>query len=281
MKYLLLACLCLMTGWLQAQNQISSFKIERTACFGRCPVYTLELRKNGTIIYVGKKNVTMIGTHTGTLPLSLTKKFLANAGKYKIISLSNNYTEKASDLPRLICTFHINKKMKVIKNAQAGPEYLVGLALELDNLLEKVKWKGVSKYPPVPPPPPPPAIEPVEEEPVADIIGDNPGQTEVYTITDQMPEFPGGQDAMMTYLRQNLKYPEMAKEAGIQGRVICGFVVNEDGQISDVTVLRGIGNGCDQEAIRVIKSMPNWKPGRQNGRPVKVKFNLPINFKLQ
>jgi len=83
------------------------------------------------------------------------------------------------------------------------------------------------------------------------------------------------------YLGKNTHYPDAAKEANIDGRVIVKFVVNEDGNVSDVQIVRGIGGGCDEEAKRVVQSMPKWKPGKQNGKPVKVYFTLPIVFKLE
>ena len=95
-----------------------------------------------------------------------------------------------------------------------------------------------------------------------------------------MPGFPGGDVARMKYLRDNMKYPQMARESGIQGKVFVTFVVEKDGKVTDVRVLRGIGGGCDEEAIRVVKSMPKWNPGKQRGKPVRVQFNLPIIFKL-
>jgi protein TonB len=95
---------------------------------------------------------------------------------------------------------------------------------------------------------------------------------------EQMPEFVGN---MSEFLQRNLNYPAAAKEAGITGSVVIQFVVNEDGEISNAKVLRGIGGGCNEEAIRVVKSMPKWKPGKQNGRAVKVYYTLPIRFVLQ
>jgi protein TonB len=96
-----------------------------------------------------------------------------------------------------------------------------------------------------------------------------------------MPEFPGGQDALNRYLVRNIKYPLLAQENGIQGRVVCQFVVNSDGSIVDIAVVRGVEESLDKEAIRVIQSMPKWTPGRQGGKSVRVKYTLPIRFKLQ
>lgn len=103
---------------------------------------------------------------------------------------------------------------------------------------------------------------------------------EVFTVTEVMPEFPGGQEAMNEFLDKNLKYPQMAKEQGIQGKVWIGFVVDKFGNIKDVEILRGIGGGCDEEAKRVVQLMPRWEPGKQSGKQVSVKFRFPINFIL-
>ncbi|MDP4227742.1 MAG: energy transducer TonB [Bacteroidota bacterium] len=93
-----------------------------------------------------------------------------------------------------------------------------------------------------------------------------------------MPDFPGGTDALMNFLSENIKYPIPAFREGIQGTVSLRFIINTDGELSDIQVLRGIGGGCDEEAIRVVKLMPKWKPGLQNGKPVRVYYVLPIKF---
>jgi len=106
---------------------------------------------------------------------------------------------------------------------------------------------------------------------------------EIFTVVEQMPEFPGGAGEMMKYIQKNIHYPEIEKEAGITGKCFVKFVVEQDGSISNVEILKGVagGPGCDKEATRVIKSMPKWNIGKQNGRPVRVYFNVPISFRLQ
>ena len=119
--------------------------------------------------------------------------------------------------------------------------------------------------------PPVEEVKPVEEE-----------EEVVFVVVETMPEFPGGQAALFKYLSENVKYPVIAQENGIQGRVICQFVVNKDGSIVDVEVVRSGGDASlDKEAVRVIKSMPKWKPGKQRGKAVRVKYTVPVNFKLQ
>jgi protein TonB len=95
-----------------------------------------------------------------------------------------------------------------------------------------------------------------------------------------MPQFPGGEVEMYKFIRENLKYPTRASEAGVQGKVILNFVVGKDGKITSIKVVRGIGFGCDEEAIRVLQKMPLWNPGKMGGRPVPVYFTFPITFKL-
>jgi protein TonB len=106
-------------------------------------------------------------------------------------------------------------------------------------------------------------------------------EAEIFTVVESMPEFPGGMGELMKYLAENIKYPPLAKESGIQGRVFINFVVEPDGSISNVKVLRGIGGGCDEEAVRVVAKMPKWKAGMQRGKPVRVSYNLPVKFTLQ
>ena len=97
-------------------------------------------------------------------------------------------------------------------------------------------------------------------------------------VVENMPEFPGGRKNLMNYLAKNIKYPEEALKAKIEGRVFVNFIVEKDGSISHVKVLRGIGHGCDKESVRVVENMPRWKPGEQKGQPVRLSFNLPIKF---
>jgi len=103
----------------------------------------------------------------------------------------------------------------------------------------------------------------------------------VFIAPEEMPEFPGGYAALLNFLSQNIKYPAIAAENGITGKVTVNFVVNTDGSISDAKILRGVDQALDKEALRVIYSLPKWKPGKQSGRPVRVSYSVPINFKLQ
>lgn len=106
-------------------------------------------------------------------------------------------------------------------------------------------------------------------------------ETKTFTVVEQMPMFPGGYGALMGYLRDNIHYPTVAAENGVQGRVVVGFVVERDGSITDINILRGVDPSLDREAMRVVKSMPKWTPGKQNGSAVRVKYQVPVSFRLQ
>lgn len=111
---------------------------------------------------------------------------------------------------------------------------------------------------------------------------EEPEEQTIFEVVEQMPEFPnGGMAGLMQFLSKNIKYPTIAQENGTQGRVVVQFVVNKDGSIVDATVLRGVDPYLDKEAIRVINSMPKWKPGMQRGKPVRVKYTVPVMFRLQ
>ena len=118
------------------------------------------------------------------------------------------------------------------------------------------------------PPPPPPAPKPEVSNKVFDVV-------------EEMPSFPGGQGALMSFLNSNIKYPVVAQENGVQGRVIVGFVVERDGSITDVKIMRSVDPSLDREAQRVVRAMPRWKPGKQNGSAVRVKYTVPVVFRLQ
>ncbi len=105
-------------------------------------------------------------------------------------------------------------------------------------------------------------------------------QEQVFDVVEQMPQFPGGDAALFEYLSSHMKYPAIAQENGVQGRVIVTFVVERDGSITDVKVVKSVDPSLDKEAVRVVSGMPNWIPGKQNGAPVRVKYTVPVSFRL-
>ena len=170
--------------------------------------------------------------------------------------------------------------------------------------LEEEEMIPITRQELKPPPPPPPAptqIEIVEDEEeieeeieieeteidedtefeIVEVEEEVEEEPQIFTIVEEMPSFPGGEAELFKYLGKSIQYPAMAKDAGISGIVYVSFVVMEDGKINNAKVLRGIGGGCDEEALRVVKSMPSWKGGKQRGKPVRVQYNLPIRFTLR
>lgn len=116
----------------------------------------------------------------------------------------------------------------------------------------------------------PPVVEEEEED-----------TNQIFTVVEKMPQFPGGDGELLKFIGKSVKYPVIAQENGIQGRVVCSFTVNKDGKIVDAVVLRGVDPSLDKEALRVINSMPAWTPGEQRGKPVRVKYTVPVMFRLQ
>jgi protein TonB len=160
--------------------------------------------------------------------------------------------------------------------------------------------------PPPPPPPPPPEVievddeEEIEEEPeifeqdfddeeeIEEVVYEEPvveeeeeTVEEIFRVVEQMPEFPGGEKEMYKWLAENIKYPQVARENGIEGKVYVEFVVDKTGKVGDVKILRGPGGGTNEEAERVVKKMPRWKAGKQRGKPVSVRYTIPVFFSLQ
>ncbi len=189
-------------------------------------------------------------------------------------------------------------EQEVTKYEVADTDFLIEDEIEIQQTTQET-----------PPPPPPPApvqevqvlnvvendvetetieiqAEDTKEEvviaPPVEVVEEEEEEETVFMVVETMPEFPGGQKALFEFLSKNVKYPVIAQENGIQGRVICQFVVNRDGSIVDVEVVRSGGDASlDKEAVRVIKAMPKWKPGKQRGKAVRVKYTVPVNFRLQ
>ncbi len=159
------------------------------------------------------------------------------------------------------------------------------------------------EQPPPPPPPPPQTIEVVEND--ADVeeaeieatdfdqetviepivqeqveVVEQTSEPEIFMVVEDPPQFPGGEAEMLKYIAENLDYPPLARENNIQGRVVVKFVVDENGKVMNAQVVKGIGWGCDEAALKVVNSMPRWKPGKQRNKPVRVWFMLPIRFQL-
>lgn len=160
---------------------------------------------------------------------------------------------------------------------------------KLDELVV-VGYAVAQEKPKVPVSPPSPPLPPaqtlsvdmkVQEEISSPPANAQPSDEVVFSVVEKMPQFPGGDSELINYLSQNIKYPVEAQKAGIQGRVICQFIIGRDGAINNVKVVRSVDLNLDAEAVRVIKAMPSWQPGEQRGKKVNVEYTLPINFRLQ
>ena len=210
-----------------------------------------------------------------------------------------------------LCYVALEWTDQVTKYEQADQEFLVEEEIDIQQTTQEM----------TPPPPPPPAPEVAQEVEVLNVVEDDV-KTEsiefsaednntvveivevkeevkeevkveedkreeveenvVFKVVETMPSFPGGDAALMKYISDNVRYPAIAQENGIQGRAICQFTVEKDGSISDIQILRSAGDETlDKEAKRVIKSMPKWSPGKQRGKAVRVSYTIPINFRLQ
>ena len=174
-------------------------------------------------------------------------------------------------------------------------EYNLG-QLNLDDMEEEIiPITQQEEKPPPPPPPPPEVIEIVEDDveiedeiEIEDTESDEDVEIEIeeeddeefFMVVENMPEFPGGDLGLMKYIQKNVKYPAIAKEYNITGKVYVSFIVDKTGSVTNVKIVRGVDKNLDAEAMRVVKSLPKYKPGKQRGKSVRVMFTIPINFTL-
>ena len=212
------------------------------------------------------------------------------------------------------------KNPKISLEKKKGLFFQIGLIITLLIIFGAFEWKSYDKVaynlgqlslddleeeiipitqqevkPPPPPPPPPEVIEIVEDEFEIDDEGEiedtesdedemieieEESDDEFFMVVENMPEFPGGDLGLMKYIQKNVKYPPIAKEYNITGKVYVSFIVDKSGAVTNVKVVRGVDKNLDAEAVRVVKSLPKYKPGQQRGKPVRVMFTIPINFTL-
>jgi len=199
---------------------------------------------------------------SGTDPVAYTRILFGQDKGAQTIILGNNFNY--SLIKRRLTMFY----KQSTRFARLKAIVVLPLAVSIV-MIFAISCKQVND--PVAPPPPPPPPPPTELSVTVD---------EVFTIVENMPQYTGGDEARMKFLIANIKYPESAKQEGLQGTVYVSFVVEKDGQIANVKILRGIGKACDDEAFRVVSAMPKWIPGKQKGQAVRVQFNMPIKFTL-
>lgn len=202
-----------------------------------------------------------------------------NISEYKILVLTHSIQQSTSMLTNKFSYLKIKKRIKMMEKQKSKIKAAVSLAAFItiislvsfscsnheDSVSDKIKQEPEITQQELPKAPEVNKTEPL----VSDTI---------FAVVEKMPEFPGGKKALMNYLKENIHYPEQAKKEGIHGRVIVNFIVEKDGSISGVKILRGIGHGCDEETVRVVRAMPKWIPGEQHGEKVRVSFNLPVKF---
>lgn len=215
---------------------------------------------------------------SGFNPVSYQQALLGQTLGIQVNDLTNNFNHSLLTKRFIMMTKHKSNRLARLKVLLAAPAvFLLAVVFTASPVVQTMAQveskKQQQKESPTPPPVPPPP-------PSAELQNPQESDTPIFTVVEQMPQFPGGEEARMKYLMENIKYPEEAKKKGIQGRVFVTFVVEKDGKISAVKVLRGIGGGCDEEAVRVISNMPDWTPGKQRGEAVRVQFNTPIHFAL-
>ena len=199
-----------------------------------------------------------------------SRKYIrSNFGSLKYVSrIYQNNSKTISYKKRVIEEEKINGKESIVTYLM---HYSDGTIKRwIDKLfLERGQWKVSPKF-----------VSSTDVTPDSEIVTHILDDSQVFETVEQMPEFPGGQRALMQYLAKNIKYPPRAKAKGITGKVFVSFIIDREGNVTNAEILRGIGGGCDQESLRVIKAMPKWIPGKQRGKNVLVQYNLPIRFKL-
>ncbi len=207
--------------------------------------------------YDADKEVLVVNTFWGNVPIPIPLDEAKNMQEdiRDLHKLEARFFIQNDQLALLSLIFSNNSKTYTYEN----PSQLAQIARNQRLELEQKKAKELAEK------------ERIEKEKESD---------QVFTHAEQMPQFPGGETEMMSFLSQNIKYPEEAQKQGIQGAVILRFIIGKNGEVSDVTVLRSLDPSCDKEAIRVVKSM-KWIPGKQNGNPVNVYYNMPVRFRLQ
>ncbi len=241
-------------------------------CLGTCPKCEQEMRyieNQLSLRRAAGKAVSLVG-----LSLGISAAF-ASCGNQPTATNQTTANQTTSDNPE-----SPTRRRNYVERLDYVPE-----AESVENLIPAEEWEDIDGDV---------EIEEIEMKPMADefvmetglVAGDPledvfPEDGKIYTVVNQQPDFPGGEDSLMAFIKKNLKYPAFAKENGIQGRVTLSFVVEKDGSISNIEILRSPAEELSQEAIRIVKSMPKWKPGVLKGENVRVKYVLPVTFRLQ
>ncbi|MEZ5047743.1 MAG: TonB family protein [Chitinophagaceae bacterium] len=253
----------------QAQDGISSISMERTPCFGKCPAFIITIQDNGKVQYIGKSNSLFSGKINGKLKMKYINRLFDKYEDKDFFNLPDMYKVKTSDVSKTHFKIIKNNQGKMIKNANEGPDYLHDLSNEIMELIPKIKWKNKT-------------FQPItqEDDEVAGVQRESSINTSL-TNEQAMPTFPNGNVALNDFIIKNLKFPKEAIESNKQGKVICSFVVDEQGKIKQAKVEKGFFKPCDEEALRIINAMPAWIPATKNGKKVSSRMVLPIHFVIK
>lgn len=275
-----------------AQVKINEIILEKTPCFGKCATYKIRLFRDGRVYYSGIKNTVRLGVYSSRISPKNLSTIFRKIDQIEWADMQDRYKTKARDLSHLNLTVYGKDQLyKKILEAENGPLELQNIGKQLDAAIKNLKWKKIKfEIPPTAVVYDPQGSELLDASEIRGTPDDSvtlysvtspaENQEEIVNFPEVMPEFPGGTDALMSFLSKNIRYPEDAREMGIQGKVICQFVVEPNGEVTNISILRGVHPSCDQEAIRVLKKMPLWKPGMQKGRSIRVSYTLPISFRL-
>lgn len=223
---------------------------------------------------------------SGFHPVDYQQALIGQTMGFRVNDLTNNFNHSLLTKRFIMMTKNKSKRLAKLKVLLAAPVALMLiLAFTLSPAVQTLSQVETNPQQPV--------VEkqqPQEEQPesqakalrIRKVEKQQPQEEpeEIFNVVDEMPAFPGGMEALMEYLKKNITYPATAKEEGLEGRVFISFVVEKDGSITNVTLLRGFYKACDEEALRVVRNMPAWEPGKEDGQPVRVRFNIPISFTL-
>ncbi len=295
-------CICFFVSMLccgtsiRAQTGIQSVTLTRIDCQAKCEEYQITLFANGDLLWNGIRNVSRRGMYSAHIRKAEADKMLQAFSSERVKRLLRHYARREKGKSYLKMDIKINGEDITIGGVQAAPDDLRRLAAQMEASARKVKWVVQKFVPPVVSDKPVSLFDASEaniNNSVAQYGADNAltddneiknksiPDKDILTYADEMPEYPGGPTAMIQFMQTHIQYPEVAREGSVQGKVYCRFVVDETGKIGQVQVLKGPGYGLDQEAMRVIRMMPRWKPGTMQKKPVKVYYTLPVNFVLR
>jgi len=255
------------------------YKNGKMRMMGYSKTKTMDLKPEGSqISYFPNGHRMAISTYENGEPVGDVAEYYPNGKLYNVRSFKKGertILKQCFDSTGVMLADTGNGKWIKFSSERFGKNFVEG---PVHNGIETGEWRGTEKD----------SLSVIEQYQDGVIIslrtfdsfGEEIISPKIFTAVEQNPEFPGGLDAFNKFIVTTLRYPEQARKNNTYGRVVVQFVVDGDGSLSDIKVVRGVGDGCDEEALRVMKMSPKWLPGRQNGRPVRVAYSVPINFTI-